>query len=102
MSLSVYPKYINVIYKMKWKSSTYGGVVSEYARYVKNKFAGYKSCCIVYDGYMNGLSTKDHEHLGRGVMSADVDVHEHLDVTMIQKYFLRNPKNKQQLTLVLP
>ena len=92
----------NLLHKVQWlPNSTYKDIVQQYISYVHRNFGFYPSTKVVFDGYENGPSTKDHEHLGRGSMSSTVHVEEHLTVTVDQKAFLRNPGNKTQFIRLL-
>ena len=54
-------------------------------------------CHIVFDGYANGASIKDHEHQRRtGKTSADIEVSGDLSAFCNQGPFLSNSNNKMQ------
>lgn len=59
-----------------------------------------KMCTVVFDGYQ-GISTKDHEHMKRG-MSQSPEVEFHLRTKLHnQQHFLSNSKNKTKLISML-
>ena len=92
----------NLLHKVQWlPNSTYGEIVQQYIGYVNKNFGSYAFTKVVFDGYENGPSTKDHEHSGRGPMSSTVEVRANLTVTVDQKTFLRNPANKMQFIRLL-
>ena len=48
-----------LIHRIKWpKKATYRDVANIYVQYVQH----YGQSCIVFDGYIQGASIKDHEH----------------------------------------
>lgn len=64
--------------------------------------ATYGRSCVVFDGYDNGPSTKDHEHKRRvGNISGNVTVALHNKPTCNQESFLKNSKNKSQFISLL-
>ena len=67
-------------------------------KYLTQVGSRYGLCTIVFDGYQDGPSTKDHEHFRRNLKSTvSVDISVHLDNsigTVTQKSFLSNPNNK--------
>lgn len=80
--LSLQAKYVldggALIHKVKWKKrGTYQDIVKQYVSYVRCK---YGTCCIVFDGYKQGPSIKDHEHQRRVKKScADIQVVESME-----------------------
>ena len=59
-------------------------------------------CRIVFDGYTNGASIKDHEHQRRmGKTSVHIEVSGDLSAFCNQGLFLSNSKNKMQLIQLL-
>lgn len=82
---------------MKWKKhATYKEIAK---RYVRTK---YGSCCIVFDGYDQGPSIKDHEHLRRvKKRCADIQLAESMKASVDQQTFLSNMKNKSQFITLL-
>ena len=49
-----------LLHRVKWqKKTTYKEIAIQYVKYVRT---WYGDCCVVFDGYENGPSIKDHEH----------------------------------------
>ena len=49
-----------LLHQVSWnKNCSYSEIIDQYCDYLKNY---YGSCLVVFDGYENGASTKDHEH----------------------------------------
>ena len=89
-----------LIHRVKWlKKVTYKDITMQYVNYVR---ARYGECCIVFDGYEQGPSIKDHEHQRRvGKTCADIQLSESTKAHSDQQAFLSNEKNKNQfITLV--
>ena len=88
-------QYITII-AMPNKQSTYQEIIQKYINYVESY---YGKCSIVFDGYQDGPSTKDHEHTRRTMKSKrspDVSVHlENSIGDITQQAFLTNGNNKQ-------
>ena len=62
----------------------------------------YGVCTVVFDGYENGPSTKDHEHQRRITKStANITINENMVVHRDQDQFLANSNNKLQLISLL-
>jgi hypothetical protein len=60
----------------------------------------YGKATIVFDGYGNNPSTKDHEHFRRSMQSIscpDVEVQPYIKVSTKQKAFLSSDANKTKL-----
>ena len=78
------------------KQSTYQEIIQKYINYVESY---YGKCSIVFDGYQDGPSTKDHEHTRRTMKSKrspDISVHlENSIGDITQQAFLINGNNKQ-------
>ena len=52
-----------LLHQVSWnKNCSYSEVIDQYCDYLQNN---YGSCIVVFDGYANGTSTKDHEHRRR-------------------------------------
>ena len=85
---------------MKWaQKTTYKEIAMQYVRYVQAKY-GY--ACIIFDGYNQGPSIKDHEHQRRVTkMCADIQLSESMDARVNQQTFLSNEWNKTQFILLL-
>ena len=90
-----------LLHHIRWrKNSTFAQVLEQYSSYLEHR---YGLSCIVFDGYENGLSTKDHEHGRRqvGKISADVLVGTSAKAHADQEAFLSNTGNKTQLIKML-
>ncbi len=89
-----------LLHKVKWKKhSTYKEITKHYVNYVRTK---YGSCCIVFDGYDQGPSIKDHEHVRRVHKAcADIQLAESTRASVDQQIFLSNMKNKSQFITLL-
>ena len=81
---------------------TFRDIVSKYFHYIDSN---YGQCTVVFDGYGENASTKDHEHnrrllkaKGTPIMSVELE-NRFADVT--QKSFLNNSKNKQNFINLL-
>ena len=67
-------------------------VILQYSQYIKFK---YGLCCVVFDGYDEKSSIKDHEHQRRSRnASSYIKVDLHNQISCSQKAFLKNSKNK--------
>ena len=76
-------------HKVKWiPNTTYREIINQYTEYV---FRKYGRSCIVFDGYNNGPSIKDHEHLRRttGKISANINIQLGMVANCQQKAFLK-------------
>ena len=75
---------------------TFNEIIQKYINYVQSR---YGKCVVIFDGYRNGPSTKDHEHRRRSmkvVISSDVCVYLASEFSSTsQKEFLSNTRNKQ-------
>ena len=79
---------------------TYKDIAIQYVCYVSGKYGG--GCCIVFDGYEQGLSIKSDEHRRRHTKScANVQVKEYLEACHSQQNFLSNETNKSQFIKLL-
>ena len=89
-----------LIHRIKWlKKATYKAIAKQYVTYVRAK---YGHSCIVFDGYEQGPSIKDHEHQRRvGKTCADVQLRESIEAHNNQQTFLSNERNKSQFILLL-
>ena len=90
-----------LLHKVKWaKKATYKNIVMQYVEYVHAKYG--QRCCIVFDGYERGPSTKDQEHLRRvGKTCADIQLSESMEALLNQQIFLCNERNKSQFIALL-
>ena len=84
-----------LLHRVKWaKKKSYQEIAKQYVSYVRGK---YGESCVVFDGYEQGPSIKDHEHLRRAKkICADVQLSESMEAYKDQEVFLANEKNKQQ------
>ena len=49
-----------LLHRVRWlPNSTYNDIICQYQRYINVKFG---RCHVIFDGYGNGASIKDHEH----------------------------------------
>jgi hypothetical protein len=51
-----------LIHRVRWAKKIYKNVIQQFVSYV---CARYGTCCIVFDGYGQGSSIKDHYYLRR-------------------------------------
>ena len=89
-----------LLHRVKWKTKvTYRDIVNQYLKYVETH---YGQSVIVFDGYGDGPSTKDHEHQRRsGKRAAFVKVSEAVAVYSHQQAILANEENKSQFIALL-
>ena len=89
-----------LLHRVKWqKKATYKEIAMQYVRYVRTR---YGDCSIVFDGYEQGPSTKDHEHKQRtGKTCEDIQLSETIKAHSDQQTFLSNEKNKSQFIKLL-
>jgi hypothetical protein len=93
-----------LLHRVRWlKNSTYLDVVQQYILYVKKEYCG--NTVIVFDGYTDEASVKDHEHKRRAervcAVSPNIAVDESRPVLFDQQAFLANSNNKQQFIQLL-
>jgi len=75
------------------KPTSYACIVRQYVAHVVEKYGS--NCVIVFDGYGNGATIKDHEHARRASKSCpDIDVTAEKTVYRNQSAFLTNSNNK--------
>ena len=78
---------------------TYQDIAEQYVCHVGEK---YGESCIVFDGYEQGPSLKDHEHQRRiKKMCADIQLSEFMEAYKNQEVLLANERNKNQFILLL-
>jgi len=84
-----------LLHRVKWRSdATYLQICMQYVDYIRNHYGA--NCIIVFDGYGNGPSTKDHEHYRRAKLSApDIAIDEWKIAHRNQTAFLQNENNKK-------
>ncbi len=89
-----------LIHKVKWaKKVTYQDIARQYVSYARVK---YGNCCIAFDGYNQGPSTKDHEHVRRTKRAcADIQLIESMKAHVNQETFFSNEGNKAQFISLL-
>ena len=89
-----------LIHKVKWpKKATYKDITQQHVSYVRAK---YGASSIIFDGYEQGPSIKDHEHQLRVARTcADIQVNEYMEAHDNQQIFLSNKKNKIQFISLL-
>lgn len=90
----------SLLHRVKWgKKATYKDIVLQYVHYVQGK---YGHACIIFDGYNQGPSIKDHEHQRRiAKMCADIKLSESTEACVNQQTFLANEHNKAQFISLL-
>uniref|UniRef100_UPI00358F1FFC uncharacterized protein n=1 Tax=Myxine glutinosa TaxID=7769 RepID=UPI00358F1FFC len=91
-----------LLHQVKWSSgATIKTIVDTNVRYVDNKF---KDATVVFDGYGEESSTKDHEHMRRMAgkkVSPDMRVTPELTISCDREVFLANEKNKGALIMMI-
>ena len=89
-----------LLHRIKWaKKGTYREIAKQYVSYVHSN---YGNCCIVFYGYGQGPSIKDHEHQRRvGKACADIQISESMEAHVNQQTFLSNERNKSQFISLL-
>ena len=88
-------------HKVCWSGcTTFGEIFEQYVKYVKRK---YVNCSIVFRGYSDCLSKKDHEHIQRSAKKSNTKVHctESSKCSIKQDVFLANGTNKQRFIAML-
>lgn len=90
-----------MLHRIPWpRGATFGKIIDMYAEYVRNR---YSNAIVVFDGYGNGPSTKDHTHQRRtkGIVGTKVYFNEDTPFKSKKDLFLGNVENKQNfITLV--
>ena len=90
-----------LLHQVLWnKNCSYSEVIDQYCDYLQNN---YGSCIVVFDGYGNGASIKDHEHRRRNKGMTFPYVKIELDMVAHNKQndFLSNELNKSQFISLL-
>lgn len=93
-----------LLHHIRWPTTgTYLDICKQYRRYIFSKYGKSKQIVIVFDGYGDQPSIKDHEHQRRSakVMSANVKVTEDMSIQTNQNAFLANPHNKRQFISII-
>ena len=83
-----------LIHRVVWpKSGTYLDVVAVYIQYVVIRYGG---CSVIFDGYGNEPSIKDHEHVRKAkLFSPDLAIEESMPAYRNQAAFFANKQNKR-------
>ena len=91
-----------LLHQIKWtRGATIKTIVTTYVKYVKAKF---KDSTVVFDGYGEDASLKDHEHMRRMAgkkVSQDLTVTPQLTISCDREVFLANEKNKGALIMIM-
>lgn len=92
-----------LLHRVKWlPGSTYGCVVQQYVEFIRHRYGSSDKVTIVFDGYLNGPTTKDHERERRGLKaSPNVAVEENKTAFQNASLFLLNESNKKQFVALL-
>ena len=90
----------SLLHRVKWsKKATYKEIAMQYVRHVQAK---YGLACVIFDGYEQGPSLKDHEHQRRVTKTcADIQLSESMEARVEQQIFLANEHNKSQFITLL-
>ena len=91
----------SLVHRIPWqRGTTYNDICRQYTKYVTRK---YGHAIIVFDGYQEGLSTKDVAHEHRTGRRAGPTVHFTRDMVMKSKKedLLSNKDNKQRFIRML-
>ncbi len=83
-----------LLHRVKWgKKMSYQQIAQQYV---------YGQSCVVFYGYEQGPSKKDHEHQRRAKkVCADIQLSESMEAYRNQEVFLANEKNKNQFILLI-
>lgn len=90
-----------LLHRIKWQQGfIFARILEQYIEYIARHFASIVN--IVFDGYENGASTKDHEHEKRSLnASPDFVFDENKPCISSQAAFLANESNKKSFVDVL-
>jgi len=93
-----------LLHRVKWlKGITFGDAVQQYLHHILKRYG--KQTCVVFDGYAEAPSLKDHEHQRRlskmKAVSPDVNFDATTTVVCEQESFLTNDSNKDKLIKLL-
>jgi len=90
-----------LLHRVVWLAGgIYSEITQQYVNFVRKHYGHH--CSIVFDGYGNGPSVKDHEHQRRALKSCpDVDVAEQKTAFKNQSLFLTNSQNKKLFVQML-
>ena len=86
--------------KVDWSGKeNFRMIIDAYKAYLKNNHG---PCMVVFDGYSDQPSTKDHEHTKRAKQKChNFNIHIETHNTTSQQSFLANRKNKAKLIELL-
>ena len=91
----------SLLHRIPWqRGATFGKIIDMYAEYVRNR---YSDAIVVFDGYGNSPSTKDHTHQRRtkGIVGTKVYFNEDTLFKSKKDLFLGNVENKQNFITLL-
>lgn len=89
-----------LLHTVKWlPNQDFEGIIAQYRDFLMATFG---HCIVVFDGYENEASTKDHKHRKRGSkLSQAVTIELNRKVHVLQNVFLKNGKNKKMFIKLL-
>ena len=91
-----------LLHRVKWfPNAPYGRIVEQYQTYINTKY-GFP-CTVIFDGYEDSQSIKDHEHERRqtSTICANINITLAMESHPNKAAFLANEKNKQQFIKML-
>jgi len=93
-----------MLHKIRWtKSATYADLATQYVTFVKSKFGN--NSRVVFDGYPNAPSTKDHKHKRRQSKASKIAPRVNLEamkqVMFEREQFMANTQNKSDFVSML-
>ncbi|ELU10861.1 hypothetical protein CAPTEDRAFT_208385 [Capitella teleta] len=86
----------SLLHRVPWKANiTYANIASAYVDFTRRNY-GVQRTHVIFDGYLEGPSTKDVAHLRRskGIVGQPVNVAPEMLCSMKKEAFLANPQNK--------
>ena len=89
-----------LLHMVPWKNNvTYGDICEQYCSFLNKK---YGECIVIFDGYNNGPSIKDHEQSRRSEkMLENIKVEKTITAHKNQQQFLANNNNKSVFITLL-
>ena len=86
-----------LLHRVVWpKNRTYLEVEDSYLHYIRRRYT--TKCVVVFDGYENGPSIKDHEHTRRAsALAPDIRVEDHQPAYTDKKCFSKEPEQQKVL-----
>ena len=93
----------SLLQKIPWqKNGTFGTICEQYYQYLSQKYSN-TSVTVVFDGYINGPSTKDITHVRRNLGVVGTSVRFTIDTPFrsVKESFLKNVENKQNFIYLL-